>query len=142
MVPHQALAPDDYIRQRLQHQREWYSDRAHYHRRKHILLWLLVTVTNLGAALLGYFELIVWSPVVMTFVGALTTYSALCCSDYLASSYRNTARHLDDLEKAWNQGAYGSGPDAFHRLVMHVEHVIAREYSGWLAEMRHIVDGK
>lgn len=132
MFPTAGLTPETYLRDRVRHQIAWYSDRAARHGRVHTIVTLLVVAANLAVALLGYLKFTPWVGVATTLVGALTTYGGLRAADYLAGSFRATARELSDLERLWLNGGLGTDAAAFDRFVLEVERVLAREHTGWV----------
>jgi hypothetical protein len=143
MIPTGPITPEDYLRDRVQDQERWYSQKARAHERTRVLLsWLIgsANVLAAGLALLSIFASSVeaWLGVATTLVGLFTTYSAMTAADYLASSYAATARQLADLDKAWREGQYGGEAEDFRRFVRQVEQAISREHGGWTAVLRHV----
>ncbi len=131
-TPATALDPTAYLHQRLLPQRDWYDSRGQGHRSTQGWLSAGVVAFNLVAGLLALVEQVLWIPVATTVVGALATYSALSNSEFLANSYRQTVLQLNQLLDAWERGEYATTPNGFQQFVLHVEQVIAREYTGWV----------
>jgi SMODS and SLOG-associating 2TM effector domain 1 len=138
MLPPDPLTPETYLRDRLQDQRRWYRDRAKRHDLTRLAVVTGVGVGNGVAAALAALQLDAWVAVVTTAIGAVAAFGAVTAADFLASSYRSTARQLDDLERSWQAGLYGKDERAFQRFVMQVEQVIGREHSGWVGVIRHV----
>jgi len=130
MMPGAALDPATYIDLRLLPQRDWYDSRGRGHRATQGWLSAGIVGFNVVAGLLVVAGAPEWIPLATTLVGALATYSALSNAEFLANSYRQTVLQLDQLRAAWQRGDYG--PDGFAQFVLHVEQVIAREYTGWV----------
>jgi hypothetical protein len=138
MLPPTPLTPEAYLRDRLQDQRRWYRDRAKRHALVRLVVVTCVGVGNGLASVLAAVQLDPWVAVVTTAVGAVAAFGAVTAADYLASSYRSTARQLDDLERGWHAGLYGTDEKGFRRFVMQVEQVIGREHSGWVGVISHV----
>lgn len=129
-TPSGELDPTNYLEQRLRPQRDWYERRSKDHRRTQMVLGALVFFTNAGAGALAFLGDFHWVPLLMTVVGALTAYAGMTNAEFLANSYRQTVKQLNDLEAAYKAGAYPAS--RFPEFVQRVEQVIAREYTGWV----------
>lgn len=132
ITPATSLDPETYVKDRLLPQRDWYDRRGRQHRSTQGLLGTGMVLFNVLAGVLVAIGHAEWIPVATTIVGALATYSALSNSEFLANSYRQTVLQLDRLLAAWQRGDYSGTPNGFAQFVLHVEQVIAREYTGWV----------
>jgi hypothetical protein len=137
--PNGSLGADDYVRYRVEDQLAYYIHRSKEHARLGVLFLVLTLAATAGTAILGYFHVDAWVAVLTTLSGSLSAYATVRADDFLASSYRATARQLVELAHSWRNHEYGSDLSAF---ASQVEQVLVLEHGGWMALIRHLGGGE
>lgn len=150
-MPKALLSADDYIRDRVREQIDWYRRRAAEHktyagRIKRLSLVLgaaAVVLGLLGAPFSALFKpeaTTQWVGVPAALIAVITTVTASLAShlyagryQYLVVSYLATARKLEERVLEWDLS--GKSDDERKRFVQDCEGIFAAENSGWMAEL-------
>ncbi len=124
-----------YLRDRLKHQRDWYSRNASENRRA-ARFWFLVGLTAQGGALVIAL-LAIFQPDALNTLGIFTTAATAATAflqlrrhDELAKSYNLAVRDLDKIRERMENARH---ENVFRECVTEAEEAISREHKTWVA---------
>jgi hypothetical protein len=141
-LPKSWLGPDEYLRQRVRDQIDWFERRAAEHARQAQRLKLCtIALGALGvvlAAAHGVYPqadaLPAWVGVIGTVSGAITTYLFANRLLFLTASYETTALRLRFALEDWSRVPEEGRAGALGALVAKVEDILLLENRQWVAE--------
>jgi SMODS and SLOG-associating 2TM effector domain 1/SMODS and SLOG-associating 2TM effector domain 3 len=134
MATHDRL--EIYLRERIDDQRRWYSDKATWNRKRRTAYFAISLTIQLAAVVLailrltsadGHFDM---PSVLATLATALIAWSQTKRYEDLSSSYSVAAQELGLIRE---QGHHVAGEKALSRFVGDSENAISREHTLWLA---------
>ena len=150
-IPTALLTADDYVRDRVREQMDWYRRRAAEHKASasrikglSLVLGAVAVVLGLSGPHLGSLlsdeQAAKWVGVPAAFIAVFTTITTSLASylyagryQYLVVSYLTTARKLEERVVEWELS--GKSDDERKRFVQDCEGLFAAENSGWMAEL-------
>jgi hypothetical protein len=139
-LPRQNLQPGQYITQRVQGHIDWYTKKAAHHqtvalrlRRLELVLAALATLLTAIAGVAAKptigglpFDIVAFTAVLTTLGGTVLAHIEAQRYDFLVTTYRATARRLEDC----NNRAHGAWSD----FVNECENILAAENTSWIAK--------
>lgn len=143
-------APEDYLKQRVADQIDWYKKKARVHMNRASQLRTIEFYLAFAAALLAgatgvvgnsfligglSLDVGVWVAVLTTIGGTLTTHIAAERYDHIVTSYSATAHQLRHLKMQWppTEGNRPPSP-AWSQFVHQCEEAISKENESWMAK--------
>jgi uncharacterized protein DUF4231 len=136
------MTEDEYIKQRLDDQHDWYSKKAQWNQTRYMRLRVIEVITAAGipfaTTLLTAYQNLTWLVALLAFVIAAAS-GLVALHKYQDNwmEYRSTAEALkrEKLLFLTRTPPYDAA-DPFHALVERVEALLARESAGWVSYMR------
>ena len=139
-APRALITPDEYVTRRVDDLIKWYMPRAARYRatatrlrRIEFALAALATVTAAAAGVFGKaslgifsFDFAAWTAVLTTIGGTVVAHIEASRYDFLAVTYRATARRLEDLR--------GRPRAAWSDFVNECESILSAENASWTAK--------
>lgn len=136
-MPPCPLSVNEYVKQRLDDQIDYYRRQAGEHGVVVGRVRALTVVLGVGAFVLGALGgggAGVWLVVVTTVTASLASYLYANRLQYLAGSYTAAARNLDALRVGWQTFGAESDDDERDRFILDTEAVLSAENQSWIAE--------
>jgi SMODS and SLOG-associating 2TM effector domain 1/Protein of unknown function (DUF4231) len=131
-----TLAPDDYLRLRVDDQLAFYRGKVPKLARRREAAILLTLVAGGAGTLLAAAGFELWVGLTTALAGAAIAYLASLQIESTIVAYNQAAWRLDDLRRRWNARPTAARTnDDFAALVDDAESIFSAEHSGWLQQM-------
>lgn len=132
----QILTPDEYLKNRVENQIEWYDHKSAANKKGFIILQIITLLASASIPVFSIFSVNMWARVLIAILGSATAVTTGIVSLYQFREhwieYRTTAESLKH-EKYMFQTATGpySAEDAFTVFVEHIETLVSQENAAW-----------